>query len=422
MSTGTAPGAAGLVRRTPGFLAVWVGQGLSCAGSEITALALPLLAALTLSAGPGEVGLLVAAEQAPLTAFGLLVGPLVDRIGPRRVILATDYGRAAILLLVTVLAVTDRLSMGSLVAAAAVLGGLTAAYEVAIMVLIPELVAVADLMPANARLEGTRSLAQIAGPGLGGLLVQAAGPARALLADVATFAVSAVTVHRLRRVERPRPEREPGGTGVRGHLAAIRAGAAVVWRDPRLRLLGLGAGGFNVFLGMAVAVEVFYAVRVVGLQPATLGAAISAGLVGGVVSTLLVGRLNRAVGARTVLVAGLLVAAPAPLLVFAAASAGRAAVVLVAAGYLVNAVGVALFVVTNLSFRQAVVPAASRATAIAASRLLSRAGLPLGAALGGGLAAVTSPGTVLVVAALGQGAAAAAMAARRRRLPAGLTG
>jgi len=422
VSTGTAPGAAGLVRRTPGFLAVWVGQGLSCAGSEITALALPLLAALTLSAGPGEVGLLVAAEQAPLTAFGLLVGPLVDRIGPRRVILATDYGRAAILLLVTVLAVTDRLSMGSLVAAAAVLGGLTAAYEVAIMVLIPELVAVADLMPANARLEGTRSLAQIAGPGLGGLLVQAAGPARALLADVATFAVSAVTVHRLRRVERPRPEREPGGTGVRGHLAAIRAGAAVVWRDPRLRLLGLGAGGFNVFLGMAVAVEVFYAVRVVGLQPATLGAAISAGLVGGVVSTLLVGRLNRAVGARTVLVAGLLVAAPAPLLVFAAASAGRAAVVLVAAGYLVNAVGVALFVVTNLSFRQAVVPAASRATAIAASRLLSRAGLPLGAALGGGLAAVTSPGTVLVVAALGQGAAAAAMAARRRRLPAGLTG
>jgi Na+/melibiose symporter-like transporter len=422
VSTGTAPRAAGLVRRTPGFLAVWVGQGLSCAGSEITALALPLLAVLTLSAGPGEVGLLVAAEQAPLTGFGLLVGPLVDRIGPRRVILATDYGRAAILLLVTVLAVTDRLSMGALVAAAAVLGGLTAAYEVAIMALIPELVAVVDLMPANARLEGTRSLAQIAGPGLGGLLVQAAGPARALLADVATFAVSAVTVHRLRRVERPRPEREPGGTGVGGHLAAIRAGAAVVWRDPRLRLLGLGAGGFNVFLGMAVAVEVFYAVRVVGLQPATLGAAISAGLVGGVVSTLLVGRLNRAVGARTVLVAGLLVAAPAPLLVFAAASAGRAAVVLVAAGYLVNAVGVALFVVTNLSFRQAVVPAASRATAIAASRLLSRAGLPLGAALGGGLAAVTSPGSVLVVAALGQGAAAAAMAARRRRLPAGLTG
>ena len=415
----------GLVRRTPGFLTLWVGQGLSCVGSEITVLALPLLAALTLAAGPGQVGLLVAAEQAPLMGFGLLVGPLVDRVGPRRVILVTDYGRAAILLLVTLLAVTDRLSVTLLLLAAALLGCLTAAYEVAIMVFVPELVPVADLMPANARLEGTRALAQVAGPGLGGLLVQAAGPAKALLADVATFAVSAVTVHRLKRVEPPRPERAPGGSGargIRGHLAAIRAGVAVVWQDRRLRLLGLSAGGFNVFVGVAVAVEVFYAVRVVGLEPATLGAAISAGLAGGVVGTLLVGRLYRVLGARTVLVTGLLVAAPAPLLVFAAGSAGGAAAVLVAAGYLANAVGVALFAVTNLSFRQAVVPAASRATAIAASRLLSRAGLPVGAVLGGAVAAVASPGTALVLAAAGQGLAAAVMAARRRLLPARLTG
>jgi Na+/melibiose symporter-like transporter len=277
-------------------------------------------------------------------------------------------------------------------------------------------------MAANARLEGTRAIAQVAGPGLGGLLVQAAGPAKALLADVVSFAVSAVTVHRLKRVEPPRPEREPGGSGVRGHLAAIGAGIAVVWRDPRLRLLGLSAGGFNLFVGVAVAVEVFYAVRVVGLSPAALGVAISAGLTGGVVGTLLVGRLNQALGARTVLVAGLLIAAPGPLLILAAGSAAAAAAVLVAAGYLVNAVGVALFAVTNLSFRQAVVPAASRATAIAASRLLSRAGLPLGAVVGGAVAAVASPGTALVLAAAGQGLAAAAMAVRRRRLPARLTG
>ena len=413
--------APGLVRRTPGFLTLWVGQGLSCVGSEITVLALPLLAALTLNAGPGEVGLLVAAEQAPLMGFGLLVGPVVDRVGPRRVILATDYGRAAILLLVALLAGVDRLGIGGLVLAAALLGSLTAAYEVAIMVLVPELVPVGELMPVNARLEGTRALAQVVGPGLGGLLVQAVGPARALLADVVSFAVSAVTVHRLRRVEPPRPEREPG-RGLSGHLAAIGAGVAVVWQDRRLRLLGLSAGGFNVFVGVAVAVEVFYAVRVVGLEPATLGVAISAGLAGGVLGTVLVGRLNRALGTRTVLVAGLVIAAPAPLLVFAAGSVGRAAAVLVAAGYLANAVGVALFAVTNLSFRQAVVPAASRATAIAASRLLSRAGLPVGAALGGGIAAVASPGTALLVAAAGQGLAAAVMAVRRRRLPARLTG
>jgi Na+/melibiose symporter-like transporter len=337
------------------------------------------------------------------------------------VILATDYGRAAILLLVAGLAGTDRLQVGALVLAAAVLGCLTAAYEVAIMALVPELIPVEELLPANARLEGTRALAQVAGPGLGGLLVQAVGPAKALLADVVSFAVSAVTVHRLKRVEPPRPERSPGGTGVPGHLAAIRDGVAVVWQDPRLRLLGLTAGGFNLFVGVAVAVEVFYAVRVLGLEPATLGAAISAGLAGGVVGTLLVGRLNRALGARTVLVTGLLVAAPAPLLVFAAGSAGGAAAVLVAAGYLANAVGVALFAVTSLSFRQAVVPAASRATAIAASRLLSRAGLPLGAIVGGGIAAVASPGSALVVAAVGQGSAAAVTAARRRLLPARLT-
>jgi Na+/melibiose symporter-like transporter len=418
------PPATGLARRTPGF-ALWTGQGLSFIGSEITILALPLLAALTLAAGPGEVALLVAAEQAPLMGFGLLVGPLVDRVGPRPVILATDYGRAAILLLVAALAITDRLHVGPLVLAAALLGCLTAAYEVAIMAWVPELVPVEELMRTNARLEGTRALAQVAGPGLGGLLVQAAGPAKALLADVVSFVVSALTVHRLKRVQPPRPERPPGdagGSAIRDHLTAIRDGVAVVWQDPRLRLLGLTAGGFNVFIGVAVAVEVFYAVRVLGLEPATLGAAISAGLAGGVVGTLLVGRLNRTLGARTVLVAGLLIASPAPLLVFAAGSVGGAAPVLVAAGFLANSVGVAIYAITSLSFRQAAVPAASRATAIAASRLLSRAGLPLGAIVGGGIAAAASPGTALVVAAAGQASVAVVTAARRRLLPARLAG
>ncbi|HSR25177.1 MAG TPA: MFS transporter, partial [Candidatus Eisenbacteria bacterium] len=89
-------------RSSPGlrqldFRRLWAGQAISWLGSEITLLALPLLATLTLHATPTVMALLVASATVPMLAGPFLAGPLVDRFPRRRVMLMTDAARALLL-------------------------------------------------------------------------------------------------------------------------------------------------------------------------------------------------------------------------------------------------------------------------------------------------------------------------------------
>jgi MFS family permease len=379
----------------------WAGQGVSWTGGEISAFAVPLVAALTLDATPAQMALLVAAVPAPALLAGLLVGPFVDRRGPRSILLGTEYGRAGLLALVPLLAWTGGLSIPVLVAVAFGIGCLTEAYAVASLSLVPTLVPPDRLLDANSRLNGTYSVAQVAGPGAAGFVVGVVGPARTVLLDVASYLLSALSVHLLPTT--PAAAAPAGGDGGPGaYLAQVRAGLDALWWDVRLRLLGLGSGGFNLFVGMTSAVELLYLLRTVGLQPGQLGVAMAAGLAGGIGAAVAAGRVHRAAGLRATLVLGLLVAAPGPLLLLAAGGTGAAAPWLAAAGFGVNSAGVTLYVITNQSLRQALVVPALRGRVFASARMVSRAGLLLGALAGGVLASVTSLGTVLVVSAGGQ--------------------
>jgi MFS family permease len=79
------------------FARFWAALSVSLMGSEITTLALPLLAALTLSASALEMGVLAAAGQLPFLLFSLPAGAWVDRLPRRPVLIATDV--ASVLLL-----------------------------------------------------------------------------------------------------------------------------------------------------------------------------------------------------------------------------------------------------------------------------------------------------------------------------------
>ncbi len=171
MSQATRPRLSALWRN-PDFLRLWAAQTTSVFGDQVTALALPLLAIISLHAGPQELGLLRAAGRAPFLLLGLFVGVWVDRRRRRPILIGADLGRALLIGSIVVMGLLGRLTVGYLALVAFLVGLLTVCFDVAEQSFVPALVGREQLVEANSKLVVTGSAAQIAGPGLAGALVQ----------------------------------------------------------------------------------------------------------------------------------------------------------------------------------------------------------------------------------------------------------
>src|ERR1700687_2599857 len=200
------------------FGKLWLGQGISTPGRSISDPALPTPAVLSLHAGPFEVGLLAALQKVPFPFVSLVAGVFVDRLPKRAVLIVCDLGRTAILGAIPVAALFGHLGLGLLYAAALAKGTLSVFFDLAYLSYGPILVGREDLSAANSRLDTNFAIANVIGPGLAGLLVQAIGAARAVAVDAASFLISAVSLLAIRH-EEPPVGRQPGRS-VRGELAA----------------------------------------------------------------------------------------------------------------------------------------------------------------------------------------------------------
>src|SRR3954451_14663432 len=108
--------APGLLRSDRDFRWYWSGQTLSFVGSQVTATALPLVAALTLGAGPGGVSVVATASWLPNLVLPLLVGHWLEGRSKRRVMVVVDLLRAVALLTVPVAYAAGGLSLALLAA------------------------------------------------------------------------------------------------------------------------------------------------------------------------------------------------------------------------------------------------------------------------------------------------------------------
>ncbi|MGY4773368.1 MFS transporter [Kribbella sp. CWNU-51] len=195
--------------RTRNFGLFWAGESTSGFGSAITTVALPLVAVSTLHAGTSMVALLTAANWAPFLVIGLPAGAWVDRWPSRRVLLAADLVSAVVLAGVPTAAWTGVLTMGMLLAAALLAGIAKVFFDLAYNAFLPDLLAPEDLLEGNSKLQTSASAAELAGPGLGGLLAHAAGAVCGILIDALTFLVSAACLAGLRA----RPEKRRNRVG-----------------------------------------------------------------------------------------------------------------------------------------------------------------------------------------------------------------
>lgn len=168
------------------FLRLWSGQSLSLFGTQITVVALPLVAVQLLAATSTEMGVLGALARAPFVLF-LFAGVWADRVRRRHTMIATDLGRAIVIGLIPALYFLDSLTMFWLCAVALVVGALGVFFEVANQAFIPSLVH-PDLVPeANAKFQVSQSTAQVAGPGAAGVLITAFSAAGVIVIDALSY-------------------------------------------------------------------------------------------------------------------------------------------------------------------------------------------------------------------------------------------
>ena len=180
------------------FLTFWSAQTVSEFGDRISELALPLIAVTLLNATPTEVGLLTAAVWLP-NIISLFIGSWVDqRPDKRRLMIAADLARTAILLSLPVAFWIGALTLPQLYAGRD--PGWTAhvVFSTSYASFFVRLVARENYLEANSKLSMTRSLSQVGGPALAGVLIQWLAAPAAIIVDALSFVFSAIQIARLK--------------------------------------------------------------------------------------------------------------------------------------------------------------------------------------------------------------------------------
>ncbi len=361
-----------------GFRLLWIGETTSELGSSVASVALPLVALGPLHATVFEVSLLTAAAWLPWLVVGLPAGVLVDRLRRRHVMLAAD---AAALVLFGSVPIASWLGVLSvpLLLVVALFGGaaqvfFTTAYRALLQHVIPD----EERMAANARLQGSESVAQVAGPGLAGLLADVAGAVTGVLVNALSFAVSLVCVWRIIGAE------EVGSAPHRRLLAEVREGLAFVVRDAYLRTYVLFGGVANLLLVGYQAILVTFLVRGVHLSPGTIGVLLAGGQAGGILGAVAARHLAVRVGTgRFLLLSKFVLGLGALLLPLTTRGAGMAFLVL---GVGIVAGSVVAGNVVSAGFVQSYCPPALLGRVASSMQVVNLGAIPVGAVVGGVLA------------------------------------
>jgi MFS family permease len=370
-----------------GFRALWTATGTANLGDGVLLVGAPLLAA-GLTRSPLQVALVSAATWTPWLVVGLVAGALADRHDRRAILRAASAGRAVVLGAAAVATALGYLSIPLLAVTVLLVGVGEVFADTSAQSLLPALVPADRLDAANGRLTSTETVANhLAGGPLAGVLVSfAAVPVLAVPALLYAAAAGAASALRVPAAPGPAPVRESVRAGIAAgirHLAGHRA----------LRTLALFCAAMNCANGAYQAMLVLWCVgpeSQVGLSPAGYGALTAALAAGAVAGALLTGRLCRRFGVVPTLL-GAASCTYLPLLLPVAVPRFWTA----AAGLVVAGAGSAAVNVVVVSSRQRLVPAHLFGRVNAAFRLLAMGASPVGALLGGAVAALAGLATAL---------------------------
>ncbi|MFJ9826747.1 MFS transporter [Streptomyces sp. NPDC101160] len=402
-----APAPPGSLWRNGAFLTFWLGETVSLLGTQVTTLALPLTAIRAFGASDEQVGLLRFLQLAPYLGLALLFGVWVDRVRRRRVMLAANLVRMVLLALVPVLYWADALGMVTLTVIACAVGVASVLFDVSWMSYVPTVVRhPAHYVEASSKMGVSSSAADVAGPGIAGLLVSALSAPVALIVDAASYLVSVVSLLLIRT-----PEPCPENNARRHVLRELRDGLGWVMRNRILRALALVGFCCNFSMITVWTMFLLHGTRDLHLSPSALGGVFSTASVGGLIGALIAGpvikrfRLGRVyLVAQSALLLG-------PALIATATGPRPVVIAMCVASFFLTYLGLGVANVVIVSLRQTSTPASMMGRMTAAFRTLLFGGGALGGLSAGFLTGALGGDAALTLAAVGSATVAIALLA-----------
>ncbi|MBN1171195.1 MAG: MFS transporter [Micromonosporaceae bacterium] len=365
------------------FRLLWSGETISQIGAQIWLMAIPLTAISALHAGPTEVSLLTALQYAPVVLITLFAGVWMDRHRRRPVLVVTNLVRLLLIVLIPMAYLTDMLSLGLLYLVTLVVGLLTAVSDVAYLVYLSSLVPRGQLIEANAKLEGAYSIAEIGGPGMGGVLVQWLTAPVALVANAGTCLFAAVAFLGIRKPEAV-PESVNRRDNKRGAIfREIVDGIRAVLRHRILRLLVLQGAVFNLFERIVLTLYLLFGVRELGLDAGHIGLILTTASFGGLIGALVADRAASAIGVGRSIVVSMVISAVGLVVIPLAPPTRSIAIAVLITGFVLHGFGLSVFHVHALSVRIAVAPPELLGRIQATFRLVLYGMVPIGALFAG---------------------------------------
>lgn len=358
----------------------WSAHTASVYGSQITTVALPLVAVITLDASSEQMGLLRAIQVLPALLFGLIAGVLVDQVRKRPLLVGADLGRAGLLALIPLASAIGILHLEVIYVVAFLTGALSVLFDITRFSVLPTILKREQIAEGNAKLEASWSSASIVGPGIGGILVQILTAPIAILVDAFSFLVSAFFLQHLPSEPAPQPK-----TGDRRRITSeIADGLRFVGRNAFLRPIAFSMSLFLIGMGAFGSVYILYLSRELGLSPTAIGVVLAFSGPGFLLGAFITSWVPEKFGLGPALIVSQAIGGIAFSGIALVSGPKALVIVAICTFNLINGVFAQVSAVNQLTLRQHITPRHLMGRTNATMRFISWAGAPI-AAIGGGV-------------------------------------
>lgn len=385
------------------FIRFWTGETIANFGGHLGAIALPIIAAVTLGATPFEMGLLSASTQLPRMVVGIFAGTWVDQRKRRPIMIWVNVARAATLLMIPVTSLFGILTFPLLLTVSILLGVFGIVFDSAWSAMVPNLVDREDLADANGKLWASMSLAQIVGPALAGTLIAwLTGPNVLALTSIALL----VAAWYMKQIQKPEPDVQPSvHAGPAEMIRNIREGYTELVRNPVVRPLTTTLVGISFGSGVFAAVFVLFLTDTLNLSTRGIGGVYAVGGLGALAGSIVAAPLAKRFGYGRIIAIGPFIQGGCNLLFTVAVFTQNFGIALVSLGSLVGWIFLQAYDINRFSLRQAVTRPNLMGRVASSTMTLIAAATMLGSLIGGTVGEIWGIAPALAMGALTQIAA-----------------
>lgn len=377
-------------RRAFGFL--WAAQAVSDIGSQVGALALPLVGVVVLHTTIFQTSLITACAAIGTAVFALPAGAWVDRRSKRPVMVAADLIRLVLIASVPVAWAYGVLSVAQLCAVTMVNTLLGLVFASASQAFLKRVVGSENLLEANGKLHGTLWLANLLGPAIGGVVIGLVGAALTVLIDAVSFLFSAIMLLFVRKVDDTAAKK--GRLGV-----DVKAGVSFLVRHRSLRRLLASYALMSWTIVLLSPIQTLFLIRELHTSSLQYGMAVAIPCVGGLVGAMFARRIAGKLGMLSTMRWSGLLRGPWVVLV-PLAWPGWWGLSVAIVGWFGLLTAASIYNATQTTYRQLHTPDQLMGRVTASWSMVVRCGQPVAALAGGGLATVIGLRPTLVVGAV----------------------